>query len=421
VLKRWLTRLPLTDRVTFAWDLPSGVLWGIGSGLVVPLISVIARRLGMCAEMMAVMLAMPCAASLFSLYVGHVAERRPKMPLVFWPGILGRGLFLLVPFVRGATGFFLVVSLFYLFISLMGPSYAAIMRSNYGDANRGKLMGDVRIASMLVSAVASWVGGAVLQAAPDSWRWLFPVAGLFGILSILVFKKIPVCSEYRATAARRAPPASAGPGVGVALRAFLSSLRGLGRDRTLLLFLGALFLQAFPDKILVPLEPIRLVDELGLDYHEAGLILGTVTSVAGIAGYWVWGRLSRGRRPLGIFLFVALAATLRLPFFAVARGPLGLVPWSLLAGFAGAGFDIIVLLVILDLAAPERFILSYGLASMLIGIRGILGPILGTVLYANRLLTIAQITWLACGISLLGVGCLVLLFLSLRRRDGAAS
>jgi MFS family permease len=416
--KRYLSRLPPTDRATFVRDLPSGVLWGAGSGLVVPLVSVIARKLGMPTEIMAVMLAMPFAGSLFSMYIGHFTERRPKMPLVVWPGVLGRGLFLLVPFVRGPTGFFLIVSLFYLVISVMGPAYAAIMRSNYTDANRGRLMGDIRVAMMLVSAISSWAGGAILQAAPESYRWLFPTAGVLGVLSLLVFGRIPVSRDR---AGSGGPPGSAhAPAEAHGGTAFLSSLRHVGRDRDFLLFLGALFLCAFPDKMLVPLEPIRLVDELGVDYHSAGLILGTASSVAGIAGYWFWGRISRRGRPLGLFVAILAVMALRLPFFAMAGVPVHLIPWSVLGGFSGAGFDILLLLVILRLAAPERFTLSYGMNSTLVGVRGILGPILGTVLYANGLLTIAQVAWLATALTFAGIGCMALLDYSIRRRERAA-
>jgi MFS family permease len=417
--KRYLSRLPLADRVTFVYDLQGAVLWGAGSGLVVPLISVIARKLGMPTEMMAVMLSMPFAGSLFSLYIGHFTERRAKMPLVVWPWVLGRGLFLLVPFVRRPAGFFVIVSLFYLVLSVMGPAYAGIMRSNYSDANRGKLMGDIRVAMMLVSAISSWAGGAILQAAPESYRWLFPAAGVLGILSALVFSRIPMQgraeegSRVHSRRGRSVPDAERGT-------AFLGSLRRIGRDTDYLLFIGALFLCAFPDKLLLPLEPIRLVDELGVDYHGAGLILGTATSVAGLGGYWFWGRISRGRRPLGLFVAMLALMTLRLPAFALARAPAQLIPWSVLTGFSGAGFDILLLLIMLELAAPERFSLSYGLNSTLVGVRAILGPAIGTVLYANRLLSITQIAWLAAGLMSAGVACMAVFNRRNRRRKRAS-
>ena len=189
---------------------------------------------------------------------------------------------MLAGFARTPGIYVAVVSGWYFLNGLSGPAYAAIVRSNYSDANRGRLLGYIRIVITLIAALASAAAGAVLDLHADAYRVLLPAGALFGVVNALLFRRIRVRSERTAS----------NPAVSGSLRSTLSRIRA---DRPFLAFLALAFLASGPDKLGIALEPILLVDEIGIDYRSAGLIFGTLASAVNILGFWLVGRLVKTR------------------------------------------------------------------------------------------------------------------------------
>lgn len=400
---RTLARLPLTERVTFVYDLQSSLLWGVGSGLALPMAAVIARKAGMGPGMIAFMLVSPYIGMLLSLLWGFLADRRPLMPLFVWPQALGRGSLALMALVREPVGFALVLSFHSMAANLPTPAYAGIMRANYGDADRGRLMGHIRVASTLASAAASWAAGTVLQAHEDAYRLLFVATAVLGVASTAWFGRIKVRRQSPRTppAVRRGSPLD------------------IRRDGSYLVFLALLFLVAFPGKVFIPLEPVWFVDVLHMDYRGAGTILGTAASLAGILGYLAWGRLSRKREPLKLYVAVLVFTSARVPLVALAGSQYQLIAASAASAIGNAGLDLMGIYVIMKLVDPSRFSLANGVHWALLGARGILGPFLGSFLYERGLATIGQIMWIGTAVSYAALFGMLLFSLRLDRRGPA--
>ncbi len=395
MLKRYLARLPLTDRITFYYDFWGGLCYGAFNGLAVPLIPIMARRIGMGSTGIAAMLTMQFVGALFGMHLGYLADRGKKMPYVVWPGVVSRALLVPLTFFTDPTGFFVIASLFYLGINVGSPAYASIMRSNYSDANRGKLMGDIRLSLMLVSAVCSALTAALLDAYGGALKLLFPIAGAFGVLSSLIFSRIKV---------RRFPGVSAGslrPSRG-------GSIRLLLRNAPFLAFMGILFLCTAPDKVAVPLEPIRLVDELHLGYHEASFLLGTVVSLSGIAGYFIWGRAIKKTNCYFLLAVVTMLSAARFTVLALAGDAYQLFPMGIFLGLANAGWDLVPLFCLIPLADPSNFSLYFGFSTTLVGVRGITGPFIGALLYDTGAFSLPVLFLLVAGLTAAGAVLLVL-------------
>ena len=404
-LKQYFARLPLTDRITYAIELRSAVFYGIFTGLAIPLIPIVARRIGMSPEAITIMVTSQFAGALLGVFAGRLADRGKKMPWAVWPNVAARGLIGLLAFASTPLSYLLIASGFYTIINLSGPAYSSIMRTNYSDAHRGKLMGNVRILVVIVSASFSSIAGIILAADEAIVRWLFPVAALFGVLSSLTFGTIKVRKGPLLFAARAPRPA----------RATLGMLR---RNRLFLGFLGLMFLCAFPDKFSVSLEPIWMVDVLHLSYGEASLILGTVMSLASVVGYWFWARALKRANP---FLLLALVVMLFAGrFFAMALTRTGpqLLAMSILSGLTNAGWDLVPLFCMIALSDMGNFSLYFGLNTTLYGVRGLLGPTIGTWLYASGTLSLHGMFWLIGG--LLSVGAVSMFFFSRLRAVRAA-
>jgi predicted MFS family arabinose efflux permease len=365
----FLSRLPLTDRITFFRELWSGSFYGVFAGIALPLVPIMARKIGMSPEAITAMLTMQFVGALSGVVLGHLAERRPKMPFVMWPNLAARSAVALLAFARHPTAFLVIASLFYFLLNVTGPAYSSIMRTNYSHANRGRLMGNIRIIIMIVSGAVSAAAGLALIRNEEVVRWLFLVAGVFGVFSSLTFATIKV---------RRDPlsPSLAVP------RPRGSPLRILAANRPLLVFLGVLVLCATPDKLSVPLEPLWMVDVLHIDYAQASFVLGTVLYGASVAGYYIWARALKRTNSFTLLAVIVFVFAARYAAMALARTGSQLIPMSILSGLANAGWDLVPLFCILDLADAGSFTLAFGLHTTLFGIRGMIGPTLGTLLYS---------------------------------------
>ena len=388
--------------MTFAKELQAAVLYGIFSGVALPLIPIVARRIGMSAAGIAAMVTMQFVGALFGIVVGHQADRRRKMPFVVLPNLVSRGLIALLAFARTPVAYLVVVSLFFLLTNLGGPAYSSIMRTNYSDGNRGRLMGNIRIVIVAVSAVFSLFAGIILGADERLVRWLFPVASVFGVLSSLAFSRIRV---------RRAPDLPADS----ARPSFRESLRVVRRNGPFLAFMGILFLCVFPDKLGVSLEPIWLVDTLRLSYRGASILLGTVVSAVSIVAYFLWARALKRRNGFAVLSVVVFFYAARFAALAVARTEIQLLPMSVFSGLANAGWDLVPIFCFIGIAEPAHFSLYVGISTTLFGIRGIFGPSIGTLLYSSGALSIPGIFWMIAGL----VACGGVLLYAFSRRQGA--
>jgi len=384
----YLSRLPLTDRITFFRELASSTFYGVYAGVAVPLIPIMARKVGMTPEAITAMVTTQFIGALSGVWMGHLAERRRKMPFVMWPNLGARAAVAALAFVRQPTAFLVVASLFYFLPNLTGPAYSSIMRTNYSAANRGRLMGNIRILIMIVSGAVSAAAGLLLAGNEDLLRWLLLAAGLSGILSSLAFATIKVRKDSPALAPGPPPipsrvPHRAPSPIPPRGRRKESPLRVLAANRALFVFLGVLVLCATPDKLSVPLEPLWMVDVLHIDYAEASLVLGTVVYAASIAGYYLWARLLKRMNSFTLLALVVFIFSGRYVALALARGGVGLVPMSILSGLSNAGWDLVPLFCLLDLSDARSFTLAVGMHYTLFGIRGTVGPTLGTLLYSS--------------------------------------
>ncbi len=402
-LSVYFARLPLTDRITFSKELQSAVCYGIFAGLALPLLPIVARTIGMSPAGITAMVTMQFVGSLFGIVVGRLVDRLPKMPFAVWPSLIARASLVCLAFVRTPGPYLVIVSFFYLLMNLNGPAYSSIMRTNYSDANRGRLMGNIRVVVVIVSGVFSAVGGLILVRNDHLVRWLFLVASACGVLANLAFSRIRV---------RRAPdlPASAPE---LPLK---ESLRIVRRNTPFMMYNALMFLCAFPDKLSIPLEPIWLVDDLHLDYAGASFLLGTIVAVVSIGGYVLWARALRRWNSFAVLGLVVMAFAGRFVALGLARTPTQLIPMSIFSGLSNAGWDLVPIFCMIQVADPANFSLYIGLNTTLFGIRGLIGPSIGTFLYSSGLLPITGV-FLLIGALIASGGVLLILYSGRLARD----
>jgi MFS family permease len=410
---------PFRDRGMLLIDSRAAVFFSIFNGLAIPLAGVVGRKLGLDAKALALLMSLTFIGSLLNLLTGHLSDRGHRVGWVSWAGIVSRAAVALSGLAFGPRSYLASMGTYNLANTLGSPAYSSVMRSNYSDANRGRAMSDIRVLIQIVSAACAGIAGWALDAAPWAFRIVFPVAGAAGIASSLLFMRV----KDRGAPDRKARDPRT-PRETVSLRrgpaGIRDSLRTLREDKAFLAYMAIFFVLGMPDKLVCALEPIRLVDELGIDYAKAGLILGTLPIVTAVLGYLALSRLSRRIDPFVLLVACILLSAPRYLSFALATSPLHLIPMALSGGVANAGWDLLPLFTILLFAKPERLSLYFGVHNALIGVRGIIGPAIGSWLYVSLRVEIASIYWVSFAISLFSA-LLLAAFIILRRRQGIRS
>jgi hypothetical protein len=287
-------------------------------------------------------------------------------------------------------------------------------------------MGNIRIFMQILSAVAAAAAGWFMNVYPSGYRVLFPVAAAFGVAGSIAFyqvkprKKRPAADGVADTAAsgKSAAPAMADKADRPAQAAdhpsqsFRSSLRCILADKAFLIYMGLIFFIGFPDKIVIPIEPIRFVDELRMDYAMAGLIQGTIPFAANILGYLFYSRaLKRGNPFLLIFLSVCVSSV-RSISIALATSPIHLIPGVFVAAFGNPGWDLLPLFTVVYFSGPDRLALYMGVYMALLGLRSLIGPIFGSVLYESFNFSLSGLYWVVFVLQCVGI---VLFLLYLKR------
>ncbi|MGD0725699.1 MAG: hypothetical protein ABSB63_09050 [Spirochaetia bacterium] len=152
-----------------------------------------------------------------------------------------------------------------------------------------------------------------------------------------------------------------------------------------------------------------MVDVLRIGYGEASFLLGSVVSLASVAGYFIWARALKRGNSFALLSLVALVYVGRFAAMALARTSSQLLPMSILSGLANAGCDLVPLFCMIALSDAFSFSLAIGLHWTLFGIRGVAGPSIGTFLYSTGALSLNGIFWLIAALLAFG-SCMMMLF-----------
>ncbi|ABU57130.1 MFS transporter [Roseiflexus castenholzii] len=274
----------------------------------------------------------------------------------------GRGLLLCGALLTGAPWLLALAALFWIAEALPAPAYARIMQQIYPPRYRGRAMSAVRIGVAIVVLVATPVAGWALDQVGH--QPLFALAAIFGVVSSLIFSRV---RPLDGVAEPESPPT---------LRELLPIVR---RDRRFMLYLIVLVVYGFGAVMALPLYPLVQVSRLQLSYTTIGY-LNLVQSIFWLAGFFVWGRLLDRYGPLWVLRLSMLLAAF-VPFTYVWAGNAWmLLPAFICQGLMQGGFELGITTGVIDLAERGRVMEYTALQAAIIGVRGMLAPLLGSLL-----------------------------------------
>jgi MFS family permease len=278
---------------------------------------------------------------------------------------LGRFAFVLLAFATGSGMLLALATALWLLEILPNPAYTRILQSVYPLANRGRIMALVRFGMAFTILLATPLVGWGLDQL--GYHVVFPLAGLVGVASALVFIKMHVVNDRPDSASIQSSP--------------FAAFKAVSGNRRFLIYLVGVVLFGLAGLSVNPLYPDVQINRLGLSYTDLGL-LGLAQSVSWLLGYIVWGRMVDR---VGALRCTALTFAIQAiaPFtYAFATTGWMLLPAFIGIGLVSAGADIGLVNSCIELADPERTGEYAAAQSTVIGVRGFVAPFLGVGLLA---------------------------------------
>lgn len=357
------------------------------SGLTVPFIAIIAReQLKASIFEIGIISAVPTAGSILSLYWAHMMKGRSAMKFAVWPGIICRTLLLLVFFTTDSWSFVTIISLFWIISTIPGPAYSVLMKEIYPDSDRVRIMSYVRVCIVITTIIVAAIAGPVLKVI--SYRYVFPVAGIFGIISALCFYRISSSAVITGSSESF-------------LHMIVDAVRALRQDHAYRWFCGGVFIFGAANLFAIPIYSIYQVDVLHVDTRWASVytVIGLVVATG---AYFYWGPYVDRKRPAAVssictFLFCIIPIN-----YLFATQTWMLIPTCIIGGVANAGLELAYFNSILHYAPADKVTLYQGVFASLMGIRGISVPFISAALVQGDIISMHTVFIVSMLVMVLG-------------------
>lgn len=351
-------QIPFHSRVAYYYDSLAGFIFGFFSGMVLSFVPVVARRLGASVGQMALISSsFAIGLILTSLWI-YLTMRGKKMVTFYWPKLTSRLLFLLMPFVNTPAFFVGIVVLFYIVESIANSVYIAIMKEIYPDRDRARTMGYARITMNIAILTASFIGGRLLDwLGPHSYKIVFPIGAVLGLISITTFTRVPLKEETEVK-----PEMS-----------FVRMVKGWFSDKTIWQMGGIISVAGFGNLLLGPLAPIFLVDKLKVSLSFVGL-MATLASASVILSYYFWGSFIDRKGPIQSLRIVFIVISV-VPVLYIVGMKWSVLLASIFSSFAISGWELATFKYISTRTnSSEKVQIDTGFFYTIQGIRGIIAP-----------------------------------------------
>lgn len=316
--------------------------------------------------------AAPAIGLVFSpLWASWIEKSDNPKPFTIFPNMVGRLLLLLPAIFPDPNVYVVTAVVFQLLMGIQAPAYAALVSRIYPSNLRGRLMGYVRVGmGVLMIPLAYLVGSWTDVMGP---RGPLIAAAIAGFISVSIFNSIKVSKQGSNRNAAIREVAKVGR-----KQQFLEQLRLVKNNRLLAFFLIGTTLSGFGNMVSVPLYQIIQVDILALSNVEIGYAR-VAYYVALLLTFWLGG-IMIDRFDIKYTLMAGIGAYAIVPALYSLWGTYpAVLLGNAMQGVGEAIWDIGIMAFIFKIA-PGREAVVFGIHLMAFGIRGSIGPILGTSL-----------------------------------------
>ncbi len=325
------------------------------------------------------------------LYWAQLMAAGGRRKWLLWGGAGGRLVLVAALVTHTAGAFVALLAVVYFFIALVYPAQNSILQENIRPHRRGEVFGRAAMVQHLTAAVTSLAVGAILECDPDLYRGVYPALGVLGFGFPLILSRLP---RPATPASPLVAPAPSSPPREVPRRRLAAALVEPFREmretfrqdpafcwyETNFSIYGVAFI------MLAPVVPLYFTESWRLDYQDIStsrVLIGSLgVALLGPAA----GRLMDHIRPARLcalaFGWVALFPLLLaygVALLALAPRTAAYLAFAVYSvGMAGVnvGWNVGSI----AFAPPGRGAHYQGIHVAMVGVRGLLAPVLGYVL-----------------------------------------
>ena len=332
--------------------------YGAFYAMTLPFVPVILRRAGASELMLAIYTSQQFVGSVLTAFSIVLMRRRRTMNIIVLCWLLSRSLIMLFAFLVHPPWMIALGTLFWLLEAFPNPGYTRILQKLYPDGVRGKVMSVVRVGRISTMVLITPLAGWALDHL--GYRVLFPLGSLLGIISVLLFTRLEV---------------NEGPLPARETKTLSELWQILRQDRRFAYYLRCFAFYGTGTLMSWTVYPLVQVDRLHLSYSELGL-LGLAQSIFWLLGYLFWGNMADRRGGVAV-LRLNCAIAMIVPFsYLWATNAWMLIPAYITQGIINAGWDMGLITAGIQLADPERVTEYAAVQGTVVGVRGMLVPLL---------------------------------------------
>lgn len=396
--------VPWMARPNYRREVLHVLLWGLFANLVTGTFStiVVAKTFHGSAILMPIVWATPLLADVLSFFWGVLIRGRRRVRTFTW---MATGAALCIASIGltpsdwhpwGGWMFALQLGAGRMFMSGLVTLRSSLWAANYPVTHRARIAGRIQMINILQLLVVTAGVSQLFDLYPQSYRVVYPAIALVGLASLVPLRRIRVRGErveLRRRRAALAPDAARGGGFASGLRAsWIDAVAILRRDRAFARYCSAQYCLGTANFLIDPLLVLIVTTELRFSYFQASFLLEQLPTILMLVSIRAWAhRFDR----VGVLRFRVqntlfwLASTVfaALGVLALATGGAVTLAVALLGvsrslnGAARGGGAIAWNLGHLHFAPAGQQDLYMGIHQALTGVRGLLTPALGALLY----------------------------------------
>jgi len=299
------------EKKTFSLHMLSNVFMGLSFGILMLHEIILKKSLLGTDFQVTLLIFLSSSAFIFSIYGTELIHRssNPAKTIIIL-ALISRFFLFIIPLFSSPEYFIFCIAAMSYIDSLIKPSWNTVFKHNYSDSRRSLLYSYSSSLYTIVILIVSTVLGYLLDINYELYKILFPIAGIFDVLSYMSLAKMITMGQNL----KMIPPGIPGKSLSLKLMEDIfvlpvrNTMRIFKENRPFLRFEVFFFMYGMAFMIASPAVPIYLVDVLQLSYSPISIAKGLVFYTATILFTPLMGRLHGTGNPTKfcgyLFLFL---------------------------------------------------------------------------------------------------------------------
>ena len=247
---------PFYARYTLHHHLIAGILEGLCVGIIGLNTYVAKRSLLATDNQISALTSWPMVVFVLASVWSHYMNDRNNSRFILLAGALGRLSLVVFFFIESSLPLLAMIVLYNLMHSVFMPAQSRIFQANYSNETRGRMFSSVQARTMLMTALVAFGAGRLLDINPNSYKWLFPLAGIFGFWAYYRYTLIGI----RGGGAPQEPAKKAFP--------FANFFSILKKDKLFFWYETFFFIYGLGFMVTLPLIYFLFDEELNMNYRD---------------------------------------------------------------------------------------------------------------------------------------------------------